>query len=170
MKKFTREVNLAEATMEIAPEYLNWSEQNITFSRADNPPSVPQPGHAALVVEAQIGEYSMSKVFMDGGSGLNLLFASTLRAMNIATSALSTSNTAFHGIIPTEPAYPLGKISLLVVFSQPSNFRKERLEFEVVDWESHYHAILGCPAFAKFMAVPQYAYLKLKMSGNNGTP
>ena len=39
MKKFTREVNLAEATMVITPEYLNWSEQNITFSRADHPPS-----------------------------------------------------------------------------------------------------------------------------------
>ena len=50
MKKFTREVNLAEATMAITPEYINWSEQSITFSRADHPPSVPRPGHAALVV------------------------------------------------------------------------------------------------------------------------
>ena len=32
MKKLTREVNLAEATMGITPEYLNWSEQNITYS------------------------------------------------------------------------------------------------------------------------------------------
>ena len=170
MKKLTREVNLAEATMAITPEYLNWYEQNITFRRADHPPLVPRPGHAGLVVEAQIGEFNMSKVFMDGGSGLNLLFASTLRAMNIPTEALSTSDTAFHGIIPTEPAYPLGKISLMVVFGQPGNFRKERLEFEVVDWESQYHAILGRPAFAKFMAIPHYAYLKLKMPGNNGTP
>lgn len=90
--------------------------------------------------------------------------------MNIATEALSTSDTAFHGIIPTEPAYPLGKISLMVVFGQPGNFRKERLEFEVVDWESQYHAILGRPAYAKFMAIPHYVYLKLKMPGNNGTP
>src|SRR4051812_45294795 len=57
----------------------------------------------------------------------------------------------------------------MVVFGQLGNFRKERLEFEVVDWESHYHAILGRPVFAKFMAIPHYAYLKLKMSGNNGT-
>src|SRR4051812_22732597 len=103
----------------------------------------------------------MTKVFMDGGSGLNLLFASTLRAMGIATGALPASDTAFQGIIPTEPAYPLGKISLMVVFGEPNNFHKERLEFEVVDWESQYHAIFGCPTFAKFMAVPHYAYLKL---------
>ena len=111
----------------------------------------------------------MSKVFMDGGSGLNLLFASTMKAMGMTADMLQESDTGFHGIIPTLPAYPLGKISLDVVFGKPDNFRKERLEFEVVDWESQYHAILGRPAFAKFMAVPHYAYLKLKMPGNNGT-
>ena len=75
----------------------------------------------------------MGKVFMDGGSGLNLLFASTLEAMNISTKSLKESDTAFHGIIPTLPAYPLGKVSLNVVFGKPGNFRNERLEFEVVD-------------------------------------
>ncbi|XP_066351380.1 uncharacterized protein [Miscanthus floridulus] len=31
-----------------------------------------------------------------------------------------------------------------------------------------YHAILGRPCYAKFMAIPNYTYLKLKMSGPNG--
>ncbi|KAK1662350.1 hypothetical protein QYE76_050509 [Lolium multiflorum] len=48
-------------------------------------------------------------------------------------------------------------------------FQEGKVEFEVVNWESQYHAILGRPAYAKFMAVPHYAYLKLKMPGNNGT-
>jgi hypothetical protein len=43
------------------------------------------------------------------------------------------------------------------------------LEFEVMDWPSQYHAILGRPAFAKFMAVPHYAYLTLKIPGPKGT-
>src|SRR3954453_17655802 len=38
MKKFTREVNLAEANMGLLPEYLDWSTQSIPFSRADHPP------------------------------------------------------------------------------------------------------------------------------------
>ncbi|KAK1666721.1 hypothetical protein QYE76_054880 [Lolium multiflorum] len=83
---------------------------------------------------------------------------------------LRLPRTGFHGIIPTRPAYSLGKTSLDVVFGTPTNFIREKIEFEVVDWESQYHAILGRPAFAKFMAVPHYAYLKLKMPGNNGTP
>ena len=95
------------------------------------------------MVEAQIGGFNLSKVFMDGGSGLNLLFANTLCAMGISPEALSPSDTTLHGIVPTGLAYPSGKISLMVVFGQPLNFQKERLEFKVVNWESQYHAVLG---------------------------
>jgi hypothetical protein len=42
------------------------------------------------------------------------------------------------------------------------------LEFEVMDWPSQYHMILGQPAFSHFMAVPHYTYLVLKMPGPNG--
>jgi hypothetical protein len=37
-----------------------------------------------------------------------------------------------------------------------------------MDWPSQYHAILGRPAFANFMAVPHYAYLALKILGPKG--
>jgi hypothetical protein len=63
----------------------------------------------------------------------------------------------------------LGKIKLDVCFGDSSNYRREKLEFEVMDWSSKYHAILGRPAFAKFMAVPHYAYLTLKIPGHKGT-
>jgi hypothetical protein len=36
-----------------------------------------------------------------------------------------------------------------------------------MDWPSQYHPILGQPAFARFMAVPHYAYLVLKIPGPN---
>jgi hypothetical protein len=49
-----------------------------------------------------------------------------------------------------------------------SNFRIETLTFGVVGFHGTYHAILGCSCYAKFMAVPNYTYLKLKMSGPCG--
>jgi hypothetical protein len=52
----------------------------------------------------------MIKVFMDGGSVLNLLLASTTKAMGLSVDMLKESDTAFHGLIPTRPAYPIGKI------------------------------------------------------------
>jgi hypothetical protein len=72
----------------------------------------------------------------------------------------------FHGIVPGSANHPLGKIKLGVCFDDSGNFRI--LEFEVMDWPSQYYAILGRPAFAKFMAVPHYAYLALKIPGPKG--
>ena len=38
----------------------------------------------------------------------------------------------------------------------------------MVDFLGSYHAILGRPCYARFIAIPNYTYLKLKMSGPNG--
>jgi hypothetical protein len=62
---------------------------------------------------------------------------------------------------------PLGQIDLPVWFDTPDNF-KETLTFEVVGFRGMYHAILGRLCYAKFMAVPNYTYLKMKMSGPKG--
>ena len=54
------------------------------------------------------------------------------------------------------------------MFGNRANFHSEVLTFEVVDFLGSYHAILGRPCYAKFMAIPNYTYLKLKMLGPNG--
>jgi hypothetical protein len=50
----------------------------------------------------------------------------------------------------------------------PENLRSEELIFNIVPFRSGYYALLGRTAFARFNAVPHYAYLKLKMPGPNG--
>ena len=95
----------------------------------------------------------MSKIFMDGGSGRNLIFATTLKAMNISLTNLEATDTSFHGIVPGKPEVPLEKIGLDVIFGTQENYRREMIEFKVVDWPSQYHAILGRLAFACFMAI-----------------
>src|SRR3954466_7753111 len=167
-KQVTRQVFLAASSYPAITEYLRGSETDFTFSREDHPPASARPGLAALVLEARIENYDMSRVFMDGGSGINIIFTRTLDEMLIQRSALKTSGTTFHVIVPGKAIYPLGRISLEVVFGNATNFRKETLDFEVVDWQSQYHTFLGRPDFARFMAVPHYAYLKLKMPGPNG--
>ena len=49
-----------------------------------------------------------------------------------------------------------------------SNYRIEHINFYVADFNTAYHAILGRPALAKFMAVPHYVYLVLKMPSPAG--
>ena len=43
----------------------------------------------------------------------------------------------------------------------------EFIKFEVADFESSYHAIFDRPTLAKFMDIPHYPYLLLKMPGPN---
>jgi hypothetical protein len=106
---------------------------------------------------------------MDAGSGINLIYARTLKAMIISLESLKPTDCSFPRIVPWSANYPLGKIELDVCFGDSGNYHREKLEFEVMDWPSQYHAILGQPAFAKFMAVPHYAYLTLKIPGSKGT-
>jgi hypothetical protein len=44
----------------------------------------------------------------------------------------------------------------------------EMLTFEIADFPITYHAILGWLCYAKFMVVPNYTYLKLKMPSPRG--
>jgi hypothetical protein len=54
------------------------------------------------------------------------------------------------------------------MFGAPNNFRTKFTKFEVANFETSYHAIFGWPALAKFMVIPHYLYLLLKMLGPNG--
>jgi hypothetical protein len=121
-----------------------------------------------MVLKAQIGGYDIRRVFMDTRSGINLIYARTLKAMSISLEWLKPTDCSFYGIVPGSANHPLGKTKLDICFGDSGNFRREKLEFEVMDWPSQYHAILGRPAFVKFMAVSHYAYLALKILGPKG--
>jgi hypothetical protein len=87
----------------------------------------------------------------------------------VSLRPLLSTRRPFHGVVPGRQATSLGRIDLPITFGTPSNFRIEILTFEVVGLQGTYHAILGRSCYAKFMAIPNYTYLKLKMSGLAGT-
>jgi hypothetical protein len=109
-----------------------------------------------------------SRVLIDGGSSINLLYRSSLEKLGIPLAQLKLSWLTFHGIVPGHSCTPLGKVQLEVLFGKKGNSRREPIWFEVVDISSPYHALLRRPALAKFMAVPHYAYLKMKLPGPKG--
>jgi hypothetical protein len=81
---------------------------------------------------------------------------------------LTPSRVPFYGIVLGNAATPLGLVVLPVTFRTKDNYRTEYIKFEVGHFESSYHAILGRPALAKFMAAPHYVYLLLKMPSRTG--
>jgi hypothetical protein len=150
------------------PVYLDWSDRPITFDQGNHPDRVPSPGKYPLVVDPVIDNVRLTKVLMDGGSSLNIIYVETLGLLQIDLSLIRVDATPFHGIILEKRVQPLGQLDLPVCFGTPYNFQKETLTFEVVGFRGTYHAVLGRPCYTKFMAVPNYTYLKLKMLGPNG--
>ncbi|XP_020186114.1 uncharacterized protein [Aegilops tauschii subsp. strangulata] len=87
--------------------------------------------------------------------------------LGLEAKDLEPTRTIFHSIVSGFSCSPIGRIRL-DLFGDSSHFRREPIWFEVVDLSSAYHALLDRPALAKFMAVPHYAYLKIKLPGPKG--
>jgi hypothetical protein len=151
------------------PRYLNWSQYPIQFTREDLWTSVGNTRHYPLVLDPTIAGLTITKVLIDGGAGLNIIVSDTLRKMGLNLDGMITpTSIPFYGIVPGKAAVPLSQITLPVTFETPTNYSTKFIKFEVVDFESSYHSILGRPALAKFMAIPHYPYLLLKMLAHHG--
>jgi hypothetical protein len=96
-KRERHEVLVAEKA---PPSLLDWLEDAITFSREDHPNRIPNPDQYPLVVDPAIGNARFSKVLMDGGSNLNILYAHTLRLLGVGLDQLRPSTTSFRGVTP----------------------------------------------------------------------
>jgi hypothetical protein len=166
---YEAEVN---AVMPTEPQFMHWSEAAITWGRKDHPRLMPSPGEYALVLDpfmcSDTHTCRFSRVLIDGGSSINLLYRSSMEKLCIPLAQLKLSQLTFHGIVPRHSCAPMGRVQLEVHFRKKGNNHREPIWFEVVDISSPYHALLGRPALAKFMAVLHYAYLKMKLSGPRG--
>ena len=98
-----------------------WSDTAITFNASDEPKFRIARAPAALVLSPIVDSFRLTKVLMDGGSGLNLIYEETLQKMEIDWNRIKRSSTTFRGIIPRREARCTGKITLDVVFGTPDN-------------------------------------------------
>jgi hypothetical protein len=110
----------------------------------------------------------LPKTLINGGSSLNIIFTETLHKMEFDFSKMIACDEPFYRVVPGKAAYPIGRVCLPFTFGTEENFRMEDLTFEVADFHSSYHTILGRPMLAKFMAIPHHTYLIMKMPAPNG--
>ena len=71
LKVINREVNMVAPAM---PSYLKWSQTAITFDQSDHPTHIATPRRQTLLVDLVVEGTRLTKVLMDGGSGLNILY------------------------------------------------------------------------------------------------
>jgi len=104
-KRERREVLAARM---VVPQYLSWSSTPITFDRDDHPDKVIAPGVYPLVADPVIVNTRLSKVLMDGGSSLNIVYLETLDLLGINRAQLQPSAGGFHGVVPRKKALLVG--------------------------------------------------------------
>ena len=132
-----RDVDL---TKPVSPQYKLGP---ITFNQMDRPVNTSHGNPTALVLDPIIDGFHLTRVLMDGGSSLNLLYQDIVRKMGIVHSMIKPTTATFKGIIPGVEANCTGSIALEVVFGSPDNYRTEELTFETVPFRSDYQALLG---------------------------
>jgi hypothetical protein len=145
------------------PRLPAWSHREISFSRADRWAAILKPSRFPLVLDPCINNVRFERVLVNSGSSIDILFCSSLPALKLTKANLKPYDAQFWGVLPGQSSIPLGQITLPVQFGNPNHFRTDYVNFVVTDFEGTYHAILGRPALTKFIDVPHYSYLVLKM-------
>jgi hypothetical protein len=156
------------AVSPVTPEYLKRYEVPITFDCSDHLNFIPKSRWYPLIVCPIVKDVKLNRVLIDGGSSLNILFLKTFDQMGLSRSLLRPSQAPFNDIVPSAAATPIGQIALPVTFETRKNFRTKTIQFEVADFETAYNTFLGWSTLSKFMAIPHYAYVVLKIPGLRG--
>ena len=71
------------ATESAIPSFLSWSDSPITFDQRDHPSHIARLGCYPLIIDPIIHKKCLTKVLMDRGSDLNILYVDTLDSMRI---------------------------------------------------------------------------------------
>ena len=91
----------------------------ITFDAGDHPDRVAGVGMLPLVVSPVINNVRVTKMLVDGGSGLNLISVQLMEKLQISEERLEPTGS-FQGVNPGN-TQPLGKVVLPVTFGTKDN-------------------------------------------------
>jgi hypothetical protein len=105
--------------------YLDWSDKPITFDQDDHPNCVPSPGRYPLVVDPVIGNARLTKVLMNGGSSLNIIYTETLELLGSICPQSRLVQRPFTGSSPVSASCPLGNSTCLSASELPPTFERK---------------------------------------------
>ncbi|XP_074559159.1 uncharacterized protein LOC141815103 [Curcuma longa] len=127
---------------------------------------VETPHDDALVITATIANYDVSRVLVDTGSSVNIIFKKAFDQMHIDEDDLEPMATALYGFTGNE-VRPLGQARLAISLGEEPARRTRYCYFTVVDAPSSYNVILGRPTLGAFSAVASTHHQKIKFPVGN---
>ncbi|GKB43537.1 reverse transcriptase domain-containing protein [Tanacetum coccineum] len=138
--------------------------REITFP----PLTVSKGTEGPLVIEAEIGGHAVHRMYVDGGSSMEVLFEHCFNRLRPEIKSQMvpaiTSLTGFSG----ETIWPLGQLRLLVTIGDAEHSTKAWMNFMIVRSPSPYNGIIGRPGIREIQAVPSTAHGMIKFPVNGG--
>ncbi|XP_073138648.1 uncharacterized protein [Henckelia pumila] len=142
-------------------KYLNLPQDPVISFGPKDLRDVLAPHNDALVVTVTIVNYDVTRIFVDSGSSVNILFKGTLDQINIEGCELESMSTPLYGFTG-HAIRPMGKIDLPMSMGSDPKRVKKMVRFTVVDAPSSYNGILGWPSMKDFKDIASTYHQKLK--------
>ncbi|GJX29929.1 reverse transcriptase domain-containing protein [Tanacetum coccineum] len=128
----------------------------------------PKGTEGPLVIEAEIGGHAVHRMYVDGGSSMEVLFKHCFNRLRPEIKSQMvpaiTSLTGFSG----ETIWPLGQLRLLVTIGDAEHSTKAWMNFMIVRSPSPYNGIIGRLRIREIQAVPSTTHRMIKFPVNGG--
>ncbi|XP_052735490.1 uncharacterized protein LOC108328707 [Vigna angularis] len=140
---------------------------DITFTNADF--HAPDPDHDdPMVITANIARYDVSKVLIDQGSSVNILFWSTFKKMDLSEDLIAPFNEQIVGF-SGERVDTRGYLDLRTRLGISREAPELRIRFLLVEANTSYNALIGRPCLNAFGAIVSTPHLAMKFPTERGT-
>jgi hypothetical protein len=138
-----------------------WLHIPITFSQEDIK-LVTFPHTDAMVIIEHISKWDVTRVLVDNGSQVEILFLSTFEQMGFDRKQMKEASKPLYGF-GRRKIEPICSVSLPISFDSLHNARTEYITFDVVEMNYLYNAIFERGLLNTFKAALHSLYLYLKV-------
>ncbi|CAL8995965.1 unnamed protein product [Prunus brigantina] len=139
----------------------------ITFSEEEEE-GIIYPHDDPMIIRAEIADYDVSRVLIDTGSSVNVIFADAFRGLGVADSMVNRQITpllSFSGDL----VQPVDSVSLPIAFGVAPRKTMTYDQFLIVDCPTAYNVIIGRTALTRVKAHLSPHMLLMKFPTCNGT-
>jgi hypothetical protein len=138
-----------------------WLHIPITFSQEDIK-LVTFPHTDAMVIIEHISKWDVTRVLVDNGSQVEILFLSTFEQMGFDRKQMKEASKPLYGF-GRRKIETICSVSLPISFDSLRNARTEYITFDVVEMNYLYNAIFERGLLNTFKAALHSLYLYLKV-------
>jgi hypothetical protein len=141
-------------------------DETITFSDADAVPN-QTPHSDPMIIAATIGNTLIKRVFVDDGSGVEVMFVDCFDKLDIGRENLQKCTSPLSGFTG-RTVIPLGQITLPVTVSEGDRGITFSCTFAVINAVTPFNVILGRPWMTQARAVWSPHHLMMKFPTDKG--